>query len=234
MPKTTTSASDQWVKWGRYFETIKGILASLSIKREIHQAHREALSRNHVEDDGTGVVHRWMRENYAESMLMSLRRVIDSDHKTLSLVRLLEDIKSKAPEITFDKYAEFGRRAQAPPSDFQQEHLYARFSSDGSTLDDGMISDDIETLKNDNKGIRIYIDKVIAHREKTNRENPGSGPRPEAAWEDLDRLFYDIVALFNKYYSLVNPGVHLDFTSPILPSGFEQAFERMVIPISRP
>jgi hypothetical protein len=226
--------SDQWAEWARYFERIKDSLASLGIKREIHIVHREVLSRRHVEDDGTGVVHRWMQENYAESMLIGLRRAIDNDRKALSLVRLLEDIKNKAPEITFTKYVEMGRQAPASPSNSQLEHLYARFSSDGSTLDDGMISSDIERLKEDNKGIRIYIDKVIAHREKTNRENPGSGPRPEAAWEDLDRLFYDIVELFNKYYSLVNPGGHLDFTSPILPSGFEQAFERMMIPISRP
>jgi hypothetical protein len=139
--------TNQWEEWGRDFESIRTSLVSLGEKRAIHIAHREVLAHHKV-DDFTSIVHHWMQENYAESMLMGLRRLIDKgfrNRNTFSLVTLLEDIKNKSSEITLDKYVEMGHRAQTSSPDSFLRKLYARFSSDGSTLDSEKISSDIRS-----------------------------------------------------------------------------------------
>lgn len=219
--------TERWAAWSQSFESIRVDLMHLGMKRVIHKAHREVLSRHQVEK-GTGVVHRWMQENYADSMLMGLRRVIDRDQRTVSLIALLKEIESARAEITLDRYMALWRHTRGTDDDLFPRMLFSRFSSDGSTLDGGKIGHDIKTLCEDHIVIRTYIDKKVAHREKVDSNNPIEGPRPEVTWEDLDRLFDDVAGLFNEYNDLVNPGVHVDF-APVLPAGFRRAFLKMVV-----
>lgn len=198
----------------------------LGMKRVIHRAHLEVWSRHEVKD-GTGVVHRWMEDNYADSMLMGLRRVLDKSRQSFSLIKLLEDIARKHSLLTSDRYVELWRLRQEANDDSFPRMLYTRFSSDGRSLATSRIRDDIDRLRGDHDDLLKFIDSVVAHREDANRKDPSSGPSPEVTWADLDRLFEDVAALFNKYYDLVNPGVHVDFT-PVLPAGFERALVRMV------
>ena len=198
----------------------------LGMKRVIHKAHLGVWSRHEVED-GTSVVHRWMADNYADSMLMGLRRVLDDNRRSFSLIKLLEAIAKNHSLLTFDRYFELWRLRWESDDDSFPRMLYRTFSSDGRSLAAGRIRHDIRKLRGDHDDILKFIATVVAHREDAGRKDENSGPSPEVTWADLDRLFDDVTALFNKYYGLVNPGVHVDFT-PVLPAGFDRAFVRMV------
>ena len=104
--------------------------------------------------------------------------------------------------------------------------LYSRFTSDGRTFDHKQVDMDISELRRDNNNIIRFINAVVAHREDPARRGPRSGPSLGVDWEDLDRFFDGTTRLFNKYYSLVNPGTYVVF-EPVLPAGYEQAFVAM-------
>jgi len=59
----------QWADWAGGFNLIQDDLIALAIRRMIHRSHLKAIE-DHEIADGTGIVHRWMLDNYAESMLI--------------------------------------------------------------------------------------------------------------------------------------------------------------------
>jgi hypothetical protein len=237
----------QWAGWREDFEAIKGSLVYLAAKRKIHRAYRKALGDREIKD-GTGVVHDWMDDNYADSILIGLRRIIDESKGSFSLVKILEGLKRNRSLLSFERYSKLlestrGRRelgsAPSPAGGAKRvilagldaegfgRMLYSVFSSDGRNLEAGRIDADIGRLRADHSKIRDFINTIIAHRTPPDKMDSGGGPSPEVTWEDVDQLFDDVGSLFNKYYSLVNPGVHVQF-EPTLPAGFEQAFARML------
>ena len=222
----------EWAHWAQDFEVVHRALADLSTKRQIHKAHREVLYEHEdVEGreikDGTVTVHHWMQENYADSMLIGLRRIVDKTGRSFSFVKLLERLERKRPLITFKSYVRLWNAEEHSSDQSFPKMLFSRFSSDGRTLDRKRIRADIDTLLADHEALLKYINNAIAHHADKSRTALATGPSPNLTWEDLDRLFDDITALFNKYYALVKPGVAIDFRS-VLPAGYDEAFLRMV------
>ena len=76
--------SEELEGWVQDFESIRSSLMYLGTKRVIHRAHVKTLHNRQIED-GTSIVHRWMQQNYAESMLIGLRRIVDKRKGSLSL-----------------------------------------------------------------------------------------------------------------------------------------------------
>jgi len=237
----------QWGEWRKDFEAVKDSLVGLGAKRVIHRAHHKALGNREIED-GTGVVHDWMDDNYADSILMGLRRILDDSKGSFSFVRVLADLKKNRSLLSFERYSKLlestmesyqevstsspggGAKRFVPATVDKQgfgRMLYGTFSSDGRNLDAGRIDADIATLRAGHSKVLDFINTIIAHRKAGNTERRDGGPSPQVTWQDVDSLFDDVAALFNKYYALVNPGVYFDFT-PVLPAGFEQAFIRML------
>jgi len=227
--------TEQWARWARDFIALRTSLMDLATKRALHRAHMVALEK-WQEDDGTGVVHQWMVENYADSMLIGLRRLVDKTRGVLSLVKLLEAIAQNHAAFSITRYLEFWQCTYPGINVARARFAYARFSRDGRTFDQEQVRADLRKLEEDHEDILAHIDAVVAHREHPSRdelrEDFKSGPRPELTWQHLDRLFDDIGALFNKYNPLVDPGAYIDFER-VLPAGYEQAFIRMLAPSQR-
>jgi hypothetical protein len=196
----------------------------LGMKRVIHRAHVKKLESRQIED-GTGIVHRWLQENYADSMLIGLRRILDDSKGTYSLIKLLRKLENHRASFAWEHYLRLWPDAQPPADDVYPRALYATFSRDGLTIDRQRIRADATKLLTDHKRIREYINTAVAHQSAADAN--ATTPVTSITWEDLDRLFDEVAALFNKYYGLIRPGVHVDF-APVLPSGLERAFERML------
>lgn len=204
------------------FESLRINLVELGAKRLIHRAHLKALKDCDIVD-GTGIVHRWIQENYADSMLIGLRRSLDNRKDSFSLIRLLRHVQSDRGFHTIDNFITLCAR-QHDYDEWYARALYGRYSGDGGTLDRKRIDDDIKTVVAGSVTVLGYVNDFVAHQAANANSTTPSTP---LNWADLDRLFDEITGLFNKYYGLVKPGVHVDF-DPVLPAGFQRAFDRMV------
>ncbi len=111
-------------------------------------------------------------------------------------------------------------------NDFFWRMVYGQFSA-GTSLDQKRITSDIEELEGDHQAVLEFTNSVVAHRRQRDPFAREENPAPAVTWENLDNLFEGVCTLFNRYYALVNPGVHVDFNS-VLPAGFDQAFVRML------
>jgi hypothetical protein len=196
----------------------------LGTKRVIHRAHVKTLHNRQIED-GTSIVHRWMQQNYAESMLIGLRRIVDKRKGSLSLLKLLEKLEKNHALFTYERCVQLWSDGQPVVNDLRLRALYAIFSRDGRTIDREQIRADVKKLLTDYRSVWQYINTVVAHQSVS--DSNATTVFPAITWENLDNLFDEVTALFNKYYALVEPGMHVDFVR-VLPAGFQRAFERML------
>lgn len=224
-PTERSFPTEEWKRWAEHFYSIRNILMSLGEKRSLHKTHMEVLDQYET-DDGTAVVHRWMLDNYADSMLMGLRRLVDSRRGTFSLVNFLKVIRKGRHVIRLDRFAALWPREYQTESEAFRQHIYSRFSSDGRTFDREKIEQDIENLRENHDDLLSYINERVAHTGANSTGGFDAERDFGVDWMDLDRLYDEVTATFNKYFALFEPGTHVDFT-PVLPAGYEQAFARM-------
>src|SRR5690349_23461600 len=95
--------SERWAAIAEDANRLKEELIRLIGKRVIWRAHNDSLRGQDVQDS-TSVVHEWLRENYFDSMIVGLRRVLDQTGGVLSLPKLLARIALAPQEFTFERF----------------------------------------------------------------------------------------------------------------------------------
>jgi hypothetical protein len=84
----------------------------------------------------------FVRRSHAIAALLGIRRHLDNDEKSVSLLRLLRQLSEAAPQLTYDFY--LTRFPLKPGVDYPwQSWTYRAFSKDGKTFDRTIVDDDI-------------------------------------------------------------------------------------------
>jgi len=168
-----------------------------------------------------------MQDNYADSMLIGLRRIVDRRKGVHSATKLLEELERGRPLVTFQRFLKFWGAEPREGRESFARYLFSRISSDEKTIDKKKVRNDVNTLLRKHEELLGYIGASIAHRARRAETELASGPSQKLTWEHLDALFEDVARLLNRYYMLVKPGTLQD-PETILPAGFERAFHRML------
>lgn len=181
------------------------------LRREIGEIHHH----RHLHDEfhamlGTAAHHSdttfWSHYHrmYIESQVMAIRRLSDTDSRTMSFVWFIREIKANRNLLSRDAYvARWIESVDYDPETARRmaDHQYNSFTNgDG----DGEIS--CEKLENDEerlaglaKRLRRFADQYVAHFDR-DRE------AVEATYEDLDQAIDELCKMLKHYYLLVNQG----------------------------
>jgi len=211
----------QWAEWALDIESIKDELVWLMGKRTIWKAHNESL-RGTTITDATAIVHDWLRENYADSMLMGLRRILDGTKGTKSLLKLLEELRGQTSLLSYDRFRTLCRDGEF--GDTVAAKAYRQFSKDGRSFDPSIIEADILRLKNDPSKIIDYVNTNVAHRTADPRKG---SENTTITYRDLHAAFGEVAGIINRYLLLLTASTVLEF-DPVMPPGFEETFDRML------
>jgi len=93
-----------------------------------------------------------------------VRRQVKAQDDSLSLLRILSQIKDCAPQLTFDFFLKlFPRDPEYVP---WQEPTFKNISADGRVASAGLINGDIEEIKRLTAEIEAYADRALAHLDK--------------------------------------------------------------------
>lgn len=109
----------------------------------------------------------WLAHNYATSVALGIRKLMDHDRRSLSLVRLLEDILANPKVVTRASYAAMYRSEHR---DLADGHFTALVGGKHKALPSGVIQRDLRSMRRAERRIRIFVNKKLAHLElKTRR-----------------------------------------------------------------
>ena len=190
---------DEWI--GRIYTDIQKLLIMRHIFVEVQKIIK-ANPRIHQESS----FYSWMSDVYVAAATMGVRRQVDNDSQSISLVRLLEEIK-KNPEVLTRKwfvalYTDPGIRALIADRDFD------RFAGTiGTHVDPSFVEADIVALKSKAKNLERYATKLVAHLDK-------KGPTTIPTFHDLEECVDFMEELLKKYLLLLRA----DCYTQILPT----------------
>jgi hypothetical protein len=101
---------------------------------------------------------------YGSRAVVGIRRHLKHEGDSISLARLLHQMESCGPQITFAYYLTRFPRDQQSVN--WQPKPFRLFSDDGNTVSPSIIERDLEELKRLNTDIEEYVDRAIAHLDK--------------------------------------------------------------------
>lgn len=202
-------------KWKRWLRRIQRDLADLLISNDIFKGLRDIVNAN-SQIQSPATIHKWVVVNYAERVAVGTRRFIDTDERSVSLYRLIEDIAKNPEAISRNWYvSQYSRRMRvtgAADSDFEQ------FANKGeSVVNPHGLRQDMARLKHSTKRMKCFVDKWVAHCDL----NQEQYTRP--TFDDVDSALDDIDKLFCKYYMLLTrnglmtckPALAFDWQEPL-------------------
>lgn len=91
--------------WRSWLRTIFGDVQRLLIRQHIYSEVRAIIKSNSAVQMGSSF-YSWMNDVYVDSMVIGIRRQVDTDRRTVSLLRLLDAIRLRPGILTRRRYVE--------------------------------------------------------------------------------------------------------------------------------
>jgi hypothetical protein len=155
---------------------------------------------------GSRGVQNHLTSTYVFAICTLIRRETDLAPSTSSLARQLAVLRDTGGLITRSRYSGSGFDVFAPEG--------------ADNVDANLVDKDIQALRDSAKPVKIYTDKIIAHRE---RFGPDAPPL-NLQFSEIDHALAVIGNTIKKYWSLVHPDAMLARSTPVDDRGWFQAF----------
>lgn len=157
---------DIFNKWVDWIEKIKADLTGTINNQQIYNYFIEVVNANleHIKKNHGVLFCDFVRKCYAVQAAIGVRRHIKTDEDSISLMRLLGQIKKCANQFTYDFYLE---RYPINRNKFEwQKSMFLNFSKDGKAVSEEMVNNDIQQLKNIGSKVSNFVDRGMAHLDK--------------------------------------------------------------------
>lgn len=214
-------------KWTRWIEgPIKGDVLTMHLHRATWLEASGIIAENGSLPDS----YWWefMRDTYAVSQSVAVRRQVDVHRDVASLGKLISEIASDPTIISREFWLslwddpDLGQLSQSG-----WDKQYA--GSVGIHLDPAIPAADAEKLAELSRDVKRFVDKHIAHSEAY-----AEPPKITLTLADLHETIDVVGSMFRKYYNLITGASYMSLT-PVIQHRWQAAFEvPWIKPGSRP
>ena len=193
--KLDKNTFDKWVQW---LEKIESDLYCVVNNQQIYKYFINVVNANidHIKANEGSLFCDFVRQCYGVQAASAIRRQIKEGDDSISLMRLLKQIKQCASQFTYDFYLKCYpviNEHEVQKSKFQE------FSDDGKTISEDKIDDDIEELEKIGK-VADFVDRKIAHLDKR-------GLKELVTYNDLEESINILNKMICKYIRLITNAV---------------------------
>jgi hypothetical protein len=191
--KLDRAAFEKWETWGRMIHD--DLCHRLIHPRQFFRAFNEMAKANaaHIVNYGGGVFFDFVAQGYITQVAMTIRRHSKAD-KTISFMRVLEQVKICAPQFTYEVYLK--QHPIRPDYVEWQKPTFDQFSDDGRVVSVTKVAADIMSLKNLTANVVDLCDKELAHLDKGGYSGAVTFGEVEACINAFDKLV-------SKYFKLI-------------------------------
>lgn len=179
-------------RWGGTIMTIHASIEDAVLRRKIFRETVKVVNANpNIQRESA--FWDWMGAAHVESMLMTIRRQVDQDRRSVSLHNLLTEIRDYPQALSRQNVL-----AMLPPEVHQFGNArFDLFVGEGCAhADTKVIADDLAALGRQTEVVRRYANKRVAHYDER-------GPTTIPTFEDLDDALDVILGLFRRYLAVL-------------------------------
>ena len=192
-------------KWSRWLEIIKKQLNAAMWSRHIYTETMTIITSN-PKLPKKGAFYAALQMWYADSVLMALRRQLKSSPQSVSLTRLLAEIRDEPQHLSRSYWLELHAGSVVLPwADRSYDSLVGKGAKHPTRA---QLEKEIAKLQKTAVRCEGFIDKRIAHYDR------GSTPK-SPTWNDVYGALDVVDELFRKYYLLVTASNVLSTTPEI-------------------
>ena len=203
--------ANKFKQWKRRFKVIKNSIFDLALKRFVFQKVTE-LVRDNPRLQTPSVFYDWLHKAYAIDMTIHIRRLTDTDKRSISFVNLMKDIE-RYPEVMSR------RRFTLPYKGFMKQFGHKDFDRlakpGSSVLNKRLIAQHKAKLVKSHKRLRSFTNKHVAHLDIR-------GMRRFPTYEELNACVDTIESLLKDYALLLEqsapdpvvPVIQYDWMAP--------------------
>ena len=198
---------DRFNKWNKWIDMIRSEITRLSIDRNIFWEVQDII-KNNPKIQKPSSFYDFLRNTYATSALMGVRRQVKIDKDSISFAKLLVEI-SDNPEILsrtryFSHYKgssieEIAKRLGITVEKYRSQDFDQFAGKTGDHVDPELIKLDLEKLKLKAQKCEKYADQRVAHFDKKAISNIPT-------FTNLDKCIDFLEMLIKKYYLLFRAG----------------------------
>lgn len=205
---------DEWLEY------LKREIGEILLRRHIHDEFHAMLgAQQHCDTTFWSHYHRM----YVETQIMAIRRLSDTNYRTMSFVRFLREIRANCQLVSRDAYvARWIESVDHPPevSYRMANNQYDDFTSNAG--DDEISSEELEKdetrLTGLSERLRRFADQYVAHFDRDRVE-------VEATYDDLDSAIDELCQLLKHYHLLVNQGALMN-CQPVIQGDWAAPFRQ--------
>ncbi len=152
----------------------------------------------------------WMKRAFTVDLIMGIGRICDSDTRTQSLVRFLEELKKHPELLTRDVYTQLYKSENALMLELANRDFDNLAGIGERSFSIDKIDSDLKLLTEDSpcKKIRDFRDQYVAHSDST-KDNP------PPTYDDLFAAFKVIKEIVKKYNLLLRAANMVSLTPEI-------------------
>lgn len=220
------TSEDDLAKWQRWVDTIWRDIATSS--NTLHWLEVLAdIAASVAEQDPTvpGNFFHWLGDVAKRDVAVGIRRQMDIDGRSVSLMRLLMELRDNCRLLSRERYVAFARAEMRWRA---AEEFDAYAGIDGDHLDPQRVVDDIARMRDGTDTVKKYVNKRIAHYDQV-----ALRPRSQLTFADLGRAHALVESTFVRYARLLT-GSHKE-TRKAWSFDWQATFQRAWLPsASRP
>jgi len=183
---TTFQPNSKYKKWTKNLDEIHNMVFFLQFNNKEFNSLANQYNNKKISFD----LFRFARRNYVTFMSMNIRKTVDHDPRTISLINILRDIAKNSGAFKRSWFLK-----QFP--DGEGETLFKEFFSNKDVLRRTVIKGDIDKLLRGTKKITDYANKWEAHWDK-NRSKVA-----RTTYRELDKAVGVVVKIYSRYYYLL-------------------------------
>jgi hypothetical protein len=181
-------------KWRRWINRISDSATVLLLDDYIFRKSMDEVKKGNLIKD-TNEVYKWSMRVYATHAAIGIRRLLDKDNKTYSLVLLLSNIE-KNPQIITRRSFVFQYPTHLRDMGMKDFDNIAGLNA--ISLPRHIVKADLDKLDTISNKIRPMVDKVMAHRERKPKR------LPELRWGGLHDAIEQIAKMCARYQLILN------------------------------
>lgn len=194
-------------KWNRWIEQIENEIVYILSSRILYKGYGDIVRANEGVLDEGAVFHNWIVDNYVTFVAMAVRRQLDTDKDSISLVRLLTDIKNNPKSLTREAHVAF---YIALPMDIGRAHgnrCFTENAGSGDFIDSAIVEADLIKLREASKKIGQLATRKIAHKS--------TKTIPSMTFNEVDECIEVIKTITRRYILLLRAADNI--LEPMMP-----------------
>ncbi|MCI0379590.1 MAG: hypothetical protein L0215_18435 [Gemmataceae bacterium] len=162
--KLTFSEFKKWHEWAERID--EDVTLWLVEPRQVYLGFVDIVDANkkHIEENEGGIFVLFVAQCYGSQAIIAIRRHLKVSNESISLMRLLEQIRDCASQFTYAFYLE--QFPIDPKYVRWQVPTFRQFSEDGKTVAPALVQKDIDELKDLGATIEVLADRKLAHLDK--------------------------------------------------------------------